>query len=92
VRAHAGSLHLSVRDDGLGGAVAGTGSGLIGLIDRVEARWVGRSRSPATRDRAPRSWPTFRSRAGNRSAGASVQVAGMPPAAGPAILGRWCAA
>ncbi|MDT7588090.1 MAG: hypothetical protein QOE32_5640, partial [Pseudonocardiales bacterium] len=37
VRAHAGSLHLSVRDDGLGGAVAGTGSGLIGLIDRVEA-------------------------------------------------------
>ena len=34
VRAHAGSLHLSVRDDGLGGAVAGTGSG---FIDRVEA-------------------------------------------------------
>ena len=36
-RTQAGSLHLAVRDDGLGGAVAGEGSGLIGLIDRVEA-------------------------------------------------------
>jgi signal transduction histidine kinase len=32
-----GSLHLSVRDDGVGGAVPGRGSGLIGLTDRVEA-------------------------------------------------------
>jgi signal transduction histidine kinase len=30
-------LHLSVRDDGVGGATAGGGSGLIGLTDRVEA-------------------------------------------------------
>jgi signal transduction histidine kinase len=30
-------LHLIVRDDGVGGATAGKGSGLIGLIDRVEA-------------------------------------------------------
>ncbi|MEV4510988.1 CHASE3 domain-containing protein [Dactylosporangium sp. NPDC049525] len=30
-------LHLSVRDDGVGGAVLNGGSGLIGLTDRVEA-------------------------------------------------------
>src|SRR5215211_1954657 len=30
-------LHLSVRDDGVGGAVPGGGSGLVGLADRVEA-------------------------------------------------------
>ena len=30
-------LHLSISDDGIGGAVAGAGSGLIGLKDRVEA-------------------------------------------------------
>ncbi len=32
-----GSLHLTVVDDGIGGAVVGGGSGLIGLKDRVEA-------------------------------------------------------
>jgi signal transduction histidine kinase len=32
-----GKLHLSVRDDGIGGAVRGPGSGLVGLTDRVEA-------------------------------------------------------
>jgi signal transduction histidine kinase len=32
-----GTLHLSVRDDGAGGADAGRGSGLTGLRDRVEA-------------------------------------------------------
>jgi signal transduction histidine kinase len=32
-----GSVHLSVRDDGVGGAVRGGGSGLVGLTDRVEA-------------------------------------------------------
>jgi signal transduction histidine kinase len=30
-------LHLSIRDDGIGGADVAKGSGLIGLIDRVEA-------------------------------------------------------
>jgi signal transduction histidine kinase len=30
-------LHLIISDDGIGGAVAGAGSGLIGLKDRVEA-------------------------------------------------------
>jgi len=30
-------LHLSVRDDGVGGAAVGGGSGLVGLTDRVEA-------------------------------------------------------
>jgi signal transduction histidine kinase len=33
----ADSLHLSIEDDGIGGADAGRGSGLIGLTDRVEA-------------------------------------------------------
>ncbi|MCW2569205.1 MAG: hypothetical protein JWN54_3302 [Mycobacterium sp.] len=33
----AGALHLSVRDDGVGGAVRGRGSGIVGLTDRVEA-------------------------------------------------------
>jgi signal transduction histidine kinase len=32
-----GSLSLSVRDDGVGGADAARGSGLVGLTDRVEA-------------------------------------------------------
>jgi signal transduction histidine kinase len=32
-----GIVHLSIRDDGVGGAVPGQGSGLIGLKDRVEA-------------------------------------------------------
>ena len=31
------NLHLSVRDDGIGGADAAKGSGLVGLIDRVQA-------------------------------------------------------
>jgi signal transduction histidine kinase len=31
------ALHLRISDDGVGGAVAGGGSGLIGLKDRVEA-------------------------------------------------------
>ena len=31
------TLHLSVTDDGVGGATAGAGSGLVGLRDRVEA-------------------------------------------------------
>jgi len=30
-------LHVTIRDDGVGGAAAGGGSGLIGLKDRVEA-------------------------------------------------------
>jgi signal transduction histidine kinase len=39
VRAEAGdaNLHLSIRDDGIGGADSAMGSGLTGLIDRVEA-------------------------------------------------------
>jgi signal transduction histidine kinase len=32
-----GNLHLSVRDDGVGGAAPGGGTGLIGLTDRVQA-------------------------------------------------------
>jgi signal transduction histidine kinase len=34
----AGAVHVEVGDDGVGGAQAGTGSGLTGLFDRVEAR------------------------------------------------------
>ncbi len=37
VEAEGANLHLSIRDDGIGGADAAKGSGLIGLIDRVEA-------------------------------------------------------
>jgi signal transduction histidine kinase len=39
VRAQAtgGSLRLEIRDDGIGGAARGKGSGLTGLVDRVEA-------------------------------------------------------
>ncbi|MGP4014490.1 CHASE3 domain-containing protein [Saccharopolyspora sp. 5N708] len=33
----ADNLHLVVRDDGVGGATAGPGSGLVGLTDRVQA-------------------------------------------------------
>ena len=37
VEADGANLRLSIRDNGIGGAHAGKGSGLIGLIDRVEA-------------------------------------------------------
>jgi signal transduction histidine kinase len=37
VRAEDGALHLSVHDDGVGGAAPGHGSGLVGLTDRVQA-------------------------------------------------------
>jgi signal transduction histidine kinase len=37
VRIDGPDLVLSIRDDGVGGADSGNGSGLIGLIDRVEA-------------------------------------------------------
>jgi signal transduction histidine kinase len=37
VRVDGAELVLSIRDDGVGGADTGNGSGLIGLIDRVEA-------------------------------------------------------
>jgi signal transduction histidine kinase len=39
VCAHAtgSNLRLVIRDDGIGGAAAGKGSGLTGLVDRVEA-------------------------------------------------------
>ena len=37
-RLEAGAVRIEVGDDGVGGAQAGTGSGLTGLFDRVEAR------------------------------------------------------
>jgi signal transduction histidine kinase len=37
VKAEDDDLYLSIRDDGVGGADARKGSGLIGLVDRVEA-------------------------------------------------------
>jgi signal transduction histidine kinase len=37
VATHDGDLHVSVRDDGRGGASFGHGSGLVGLRDRAEA-------------------------------------------------------
>jgi signal transduction histidine kinase len=37
LEAQDGVVYLSIRDDGVGGAVPGLGSGLVGLRDRVEA-------------------------------------------------------
>jgi signal transduction histidine kinase len=37
VEAEGANLHLLIRDDGLGGADTAKGSGLTGLVDRVEA-------------------------------------------------------
>jgi signal transduction histidine kinase len=37
VKADGANLHLLIRDDGIGGADTTKGSGLIGLVDRVEA-------------------------------------------------------
>jgi signal transduction histidine kinase len=37
VEVEGANLRLSIRDNGVGGADARKGSGLIGLIDRVEA-------------------------------------------------------
>jgi signal transduction histidine kinase len=36
VHARAGVLHVTVRDDGRGGADASRGSGLVGITDRIE--------------------------------------------------------
>jgi signal transduction histidine kinase len=36
-RTRGGSLELTIRDDGVGGATGGRGTGLVGLTDRVEA-------------------------------------------------------
>jgi signal transduction histidine kinase len=36
--AHDGVLHLSIRDDGIGGVDPGRGPGIAGLNDRVDAR------------------------------------------------------
>jgi signal transduction histidine kinase len=36
-RTEGSRLHLTVRDDGIGGAAPAPGSGLLGLRDRVEA-------------------------------------------------------
>jgi len=41
VKTEGDHLYLSIRDDGIGGADTGNGSGLIGLVDRVEALGVG---------------------------------------------------
>ena len=37
VAGHDGFVQVSIRDDGVGGASPGDGSGLLGLKDRVEA-------------------------------------------------------
>jgi signal transduction histidine kinase len=37
VKADGAKLHLLIRDDGIGGADTAKGSGLTGLVDRVEA-------------------------------------------------------
>jgi len=37
LQAHNDRIRLSIRDDGVGGATTGGGSGLVGLTDRVEA-------------------------------------------------------
>ena len=37
VKSEDDDIYLSIRDDGIGGADVGKGSGLIGLVDRVEA-------------------------------------------------------
>jgi signal transduction histidine kinase len=37
VDTHDASLQLAIRDDGIGGADVGRGSGLLGLSDRIEA-------------------------------------------------------
>ena len=37
VQAEGANLRLSIADDGIGGADPHNGSGLIGLVDRVEA-------------------------------------------------------
>ena len=49
---HEAILQLAIRDDGIGGADPGQGSGLVGLSDRIEALG-GPSRSPAPPATAP---------------------------------------
>jgi signal transduction histidine kinase len=37
LEAHDAIMRLAIRDDGIGGADSGKGSGLVGLSDRIEA-------------------------------------------------------
>jgi nitrate/nitrite-specific signal transduction histidine kinase len=56
-----GVVRVTVRDDGIGRAEFGHGSGLVGLQDRVAALGAG-SRSSAPTGRERRSRSSFRSR------------------------------
>jgi signal transduction histidine kinase len=56
-QARDGRLHLSVRDDGVGGAVPVEARGSSGS-PTGSRRWAGRSRSTARPGRAPRCWST----------------------------------
>ena len=56
-----GRLVLSVRDDGVGGADATRGSGLVGLSPIASRRAAARFASPAGRVRGRRSRPSCRS-------------------------------
>jgi hypothetical protein len=80
-----GLLHLSVRDDGVGGADPAASSGLTGMRDRCR-RWAGRSRSPAAAEKGRRSSPSFRcgrtERSTRRYEAFHVAVAGETPAYG----------
>jgi signal transduction histidine kinase len=80
VKAEGANLHLSIRDDGIGGANSRKGSGLIGLVDRVEAPSAARWRSPVTSDAARRG--SSRSRSTSHERG--LHVRGSPPIRLPA--------
>jgi signal transduction histidine kinase len=70
-----GRLHLSVRDDGIGGAVPSRAPGWLGW-PTGSRRWGGRSRSPARPARAPRCGPTCPSTAADHHTGPLAQPAG----------------
>ena len=81
-----GTLTLMVRDDGVGGADPGEGSGLVGLQDRVEA--LGGSitiDSPAEPAPASRSHSrSDRARPGDRGTSSAPPRAGVTKAGGSA--------
>ena len=80
-----GTLRLEVRDDGIGGADTGRGSGILGLTDRVEA--LG---GPVRAGEPAGAWNHDLGRASDRHAGHAVTACGPGEPAGAHPHGRQC--
>jgi hypothetical protein len=93
VEQHPTHLHLSIHDDGIGGADPAHGSGLTGLRDRVHALTArSTSTAPRTRDHDPRRPPPATRLTARPVVAGSSGVAAVTrrwwPACGGSSMGR----